>query len=166
MHNRTLCKTEAGNIAWARTLFHRVKVTMNKLTTLGCNFQDTGSGLDVQQNFLSLAKSMLKYEKNWFSKWSETVEQIAMARLKQPILQKESIQLGNKVIYTELLVLSIPSLLTPHSIRLSRESQRPPRKVENAIGLSATFTQIYHGSYVRHDIWIAWAFKFQRLRSM
>ena len=47
-------------------------------------------GRDVNDKYMSLAKQMMYFEKQWFSNWSENVDKIAMEHLKQPILRENS----------------------------------------------------------------------------
>ncbi len=48
-----------------------------------------GSYAQVHNQYISLAKSMMHFEKQWFSQWQANVDQIAMHQLKQPILRED-----------------------------------------------------------------------------
>jgi dynein heavy chain len=77
----------AGAISWARSLFGRVRKTMQKLDG---DLLSEEAGHEVHKNYVSLAKQMLAFEKSWFGGWSCSVDQLAMTHLKQSILRRES----------------------------------------------------------------------------
>eukprot|EP00898_Chlorokybus_atmophyticus_P006649 jgi/Chlat1/6986/Chrsp56S00523 len=79
----------AGAISWARSLFGRVRKTMNKIQTMGDALVKEEAGLEVMNKYTALAKSIMIFEKQWFSQWAEAADAMAMNHLKQPILRKE-----------------------------------------------------------------------------
>lgn len=56
----------------------------------------TEIGQNVEAKFRSFAKSIMYYEKRWFSGWSESINSVAMQHLKQPIF-KRSAETGGAV---------------------------------------------------------------------
>ncbi len=88
----------AGAIKWARSLLARVKQTMQKLSrTEDDIIRTTDIGQRVEQAFRTFAKSIMLYEKRWFSTWSESINGVAMQHLKQAIF-KRSAETGRVVV--------------------------------------------------------------------
>ena len=77
-----------GAIQWSRSLFKRVRNTMQTLNQVDQSLIEQNKKQEVQQLFLSFAKSLMHYENDLFQKWSESVETTAMHNLKQPILSR------------------------------------------------------------------------------
>lgn len=78
----------AGAIKWSRSLFARVKQTMNKLMGVETDIRGEDSGKEVHGKYMSFARTVMNFEKERFAAWSETADAIAMHHLKQPILRK------------------------------------------------------------------------------
>ncbi|DBA95316.1 TPA: Dynein heavy chain cytoplasmic [Trebouxia sp. C0006] len=78
----------AGSIKWSRSLFARVKQTMQKLQDVEAELLQGETGQEVNAKYMALARSMLSYEKQCFGQWQEKVDQIAIQHLKLPILQE------------------------------------------------------------------------------
>ncbi|GMH41526.1 hypothetical protein BSKO_09436 [Bryopsis sp. KO-2023] len=78
----------AGAIKWSRSLFARVKQTMNKLMGVEADIRGEDSGREVHEKYMSFARAVMNFEKKKFSAWAETADGIAMQHLKQSILKK------------------------------------------------------------------------------
>lgn len=94
----------AGSIRWSRSLFGRIKQTMDKMTcfhadlkndAMGLPFHKSRSlqsvlflGLEVNQKYLSFARTIMLYEKEKVKHWASKADAICLSLLKQPILKK------------------------------------------------------------------------------
>jgi dynein heavy chain len=79
----------AGAIKWSRSVFSRVKHTFNALRVMTAEMMEEQVGRDVHDKYMSLAKQMMYFEKQWFNSWSESIDKVAMEHLKQPILRED-----------------------------------------------------------------------------
>ncbi|KAK3269901.1 Dynein heavy chain cytoplasmic, partial [Cymbomonas tetramitiformis] len=83
----------AGAINWMRSLFQRIRKTMNRLTSEEDMLKEE-AGHEVQRKYIALAKAMVVFEKHWFTQWRETVDNMAMQHLKQAIIKRETNEHG------------------------------------------------------------------------
>ena len=79
----------AGAIKWSRSLFARLKHTMNKLLGMEADIRSEEAGRDVHDRYMSLARMVLAFEREKFGVWAESADNIAMQHLKQSILRRE-----------------------------------------------------------------------------
>lgn len=78
----------AGAINWARSLFSRVKKTMNKISDAWADELKSESGQAVKSKYVEFARSVMRFEKAWFNQWAERVDYIATEHLKAPVLAR------------------------------------------------------------------------------
>jgi dynein heavy chain, axonemal len=88
----------AGAIKWSRSLFARVKQTMAKLMTMEEVMMAEEIGQQVHAKYLALARSVMYFEKHWFSGWRDSINSIAMQHLKQPVFKKDA-STGNVMVF-------------------------------------------------------------------
>ena len=81
----------AGAISWSRSLFSRVRKTMQRFSIMKEDMMNDDVGVEVHKKYMDLAREMLKFEKEWFGSWKDVVETTAMMHLKQPILRKSDV---------------------------------------------------------------------------
>ena len=89
-YNPPLTKNQpsvAGQIAWSRSLFSRVRRTMKSFAPIEDQISKEMVGLEVQRKYTKLAKQMMNYERELFKKWADSVTHITLSNLKQPILK-------------------------------------------------------------------------------
>ncbi|EFJ08822.1 hypothetical protein SELMODRAFT_131043 [Selaginella moellendorffii] len=78
----------AGSINWARSLFGRLRKTMRKFETGGTDIVQAASGLEMEIHYRAFAKQMMYFEKQWITKWADSVNHHASVYMKQSILSK------------------------------------------------------------------------------
>ncbi|CAD7701503.1 unnamed protein product, partial [Ostreobium quekettii] len=79
----------AGAIKWSRSLFARVKHTMNKLLSMEVDIRGEEAGRDVHEKYMGLARMVMVFERGKFKDWAESADSIAMHHLKQPMLRRD-----------------------------------------------------------------------------
>ncbi|CAG5116361.1 unnamed protein product, partial [Candidula unifasciata] len=75
----------AGSIYWERSLFHRIKASIIRFNTME-EMMSTDIGKMASQKYLSVARSMRKFEETIFSKWFDSVEKSVPQLLRSSIL--------------------------------------------------------------------------------
>ncbi|BFZ18222.1 hypothetical protein BsWGS_21261 [Bradybaena similaris] len=75
----------AGSIYWERSLFHRIKASIIRFNSME-EMMSTDIGKMASQKYLSVAKSMRKFEESVFSKWFDSVEKSVPLLLRASIL--------------------------------------------------------------------------------
>jgi dynein heavy chain len=76
----------AGAVNWARSLFSRVRKTMNRISDASQEELLSESGQSVKNKYKEFARSVMRFEKSWFNQWAERVDDTATEHLKAPVL--------------------------------------------------------------------------------
>ena len=81
--------TVAGSINWSRSLFQRVKATMQMhFEAMEDELLSHETGQTVRRKYIELARAMMNYEREHFTTWADAVDLNTMAHLKQPIIRR------------------------------------------------------------------------------
>ena len=75
----------AGSIAWARSLYHRVKKPILRFKTMK-NLLESEKGTEAKEKYLVLARAIDVYIKERFEQWNSVVPETATSCLKLSIL--------------------------------------------------------------------------------
>lgn len=81
----------AGAINWSRSLFSRVRKTMNRISEAWSEELKTEGGQEVKNMYLDFARSVMRFENEWFNQWKTNVDQTVAYYLQHPVLAKDAI---------------------------------------------------------------------------
>lgn len=123
----------AGAIKWSRSLFARIKQTMNKLSVIEDEIMQLELGNEVNRQYMSIARQVMTYEKILLKQWIANVDSMAMNYLKMNILARDDdsgkiivnfnkglVKLMRETRYLDRMCLDIPEI--PLNVTLQEES--------------------------------------------
>lgn len=123
----------AGAIKWSRSLFARIKQTMNKLSVIEDEFMQLELGNEVHRQYTSIARQVMTYEKILLKQWVANIDSVAMNYLKMSILARDNetgkiivnfnkglVKLMRETRYLDRMGLDIPEI--PLNVTLQEES--------------------------------------------